>query len=332
VDTINDGLNSGGKFKFPIAGDGGNDTLKIENGTTLSDLDFERSGTDWILAIRSTMDQGKEITTLNDQLIIQNYTNVDRTVENISFSDGTTVQLKEWQIGTSGKDILSGNSRMYGGRGDDTYVVDSVNDIIVENINAGTDTVQSNISYTLGTNVENLTLTGSSAISATGNALNNSLIGNSAANQLTGGKGRDILYGGVGNDTYFFNLGDGIDKIYDYDMGANTTSGGNDTVKFGTGITKSSVALFKSGSDFILSYGAGDQITLANQSISNNVIEKVTLSDGNYLTSFDMDRIIQSMNAYAISHEIAISSIDTVKANQDLMNIVAGGWHNQAVI
>ncbi|MDD2369875.1 MAG: hypothetical protein PHQ90_11270, partial [Sulfuricurvum sp.] len=70
-----------------------------------------------------------------------------------------------------------------------------------------------------------------------------------------------------------------------------------------------------------------DTVTITNQSVAENAIEKVSLSDGNYLTSNDINTIIQSMNSYASSHDIAITSIDSVKANQDLMNIVAAGWH-----
>ncbi len=57
----------------------------------------------------------------------------------------------------------------------------------------------------MGSNVENLTLTGSSAINGTGNTLNNSITGNSAANTLNGGTGKDILTGAAGNDTFIFN-------------------------------------------------------------------------------------------------------------------------------
>jgi Ca2+-binding RTX toxin-like protein len=73
--------------------------------------------------------------------------------------------------------------------------------VVTEQLNEGTDTVQSAVTYMLGANVENLTLTSGAAINGTGNSLNNVLIGNSASNTLTGGAGNDTLDGGVGNDT-----------------------------------------------------------------------------------------------------------------------------------
>jgi Ca2+-binding RTX toxin-like protein len=49
---------------------------------------------------------------------------------------------------------------MEGGAGDDTYVVNIVGDVILENTLAGSDTVISSISYNLGVNLENLQLIG----------------------------------------------------------------------------------------------------------------------------------------------------------------------------
>lgn len=89
----------------------------------------------------------------------------------------------------SGNDLLDGglgNDTMLGGAGDDTYVVDSASDIVIEGVNAGSDTVRSSVTYTLSNEVEKLLLTGTAAINGCGTHLENHLVGNSAANTLYG--------------------------------------------------------------------------------------------------------------------------------------------------
>src|SRR3569623_1466630 len=106
----------------------------------------------------------------------------------------------------SPKNILTGNSltnTLTGGLGDDTYVI-STGDVVVEAANAGTDTVVSDVTYTLAANVENLTLTGTEEINGTGNALDNILDGNSVANEIMGGDG---------NDTYYISAGDAVSEL-----------------------------------------------------------------------------------------------------------------------
>ncbi|EJM98163.1 calcium-binding protein, partial [Phyllobacterium sp. YR531] len=56
-----------------------------------------------------------------------------------------------------------------------------------------------------GQHIENVLLTGSASINATGNALNNYLVGNSGANIISGGAGNDVLSGGAGRDAFVFN-------------------------------------------------------------------------------------------------------------------------------
>jgi subtilisin family serine protease/Ca2+-binding RTX toxin-like protein len=136
----------------------------------------------------------------------------------------------------SGNDTLNGGTGddiLIGGNGNDIYVVDSIGDVIVEALNAGIDTVQSSISYILKNNIENLTLTGISAINGAGNNLNNTINGNSGDNiliggagidTLTGNAGNDILVGGIGNDVLTGGLGADIFRF-------NATNEGLDNIK-----------------------------------------------------------------------------------------------------
>ncbi len=107
----------------------------------------------------------------------------------------------------------TGNDRLIGGLNEDTYVVDSLKDIVSEQTGGGRDTIEARISYDLDAQakakvifgaVEDLTLLeGRAALKATGNALANTLRGNSNANTLDGKGGIDTMQGLGGNDTYF---------------------------------------------------------------------------------------------------------------------------------
>jgi Ca2+-binding RTX toxin-like protein len=126
-----------------------------------------------------------------------------------SVIDGIGNDLNNSITGNIAANVINGGvgaDTMNGGAGNDTYIVDNVGDRITEGTNAGTDTVQSSVTYTLANNVENLTLTGSANINATGNTMSiQTLIGNSGNNVLTGGMARDLLTGNAGSDTFDYN-------------------------------------------------------------------------------------------------------------------------------
>ena len=124
--------------------------------------------------------------------------------------------------GMDGNDTLNGRAgadQMSGGLGNDTYYVDNAGDLVNENRNEGTDGVVSSITWQLDLNVENLTLTGTGNLSATGNTLDNVLIGNKGANVLIGGAGNDTLTGGAGNDVFVYATGFGNDTVTDFHSG-----------------------------------------------------------------------------------------------------------------
>jgi Ca2+-binding RTX toxin-like protein len=140
--------------------------------------------------------------------------------------------------GDGGDDRLDGGTgadHMFGGTGNDLYVVDNIGDAVTETEAGpagGIDIVLSTVSFTLGANVENLTLTGKGAIDGTGNTLDNVIIGNDASNTLDGGAGNDTLRGNAGYDTLLGGQGDdwlyggaGKDTL-DGGTGADTMAGG----------------------------------------------------------------------------------------------------------
>ncbi len=116
---------------------------------------------------------------------------------------------------------------MQGGGGSDKYIVDNVDDKVVELTGSGTDLIESSVTFTLASFVENLTLTGPDTINGAGNDLNNLITGNGSANKLeglansdtlSGGGGADTLDGGLGNDRLIGGLGDDtyvVDSIVD---------------------------------------------------------------------------------------------------------------------
>jgi VCBS repeat-containing protein len=226
----------GGTGADNLQGGAGDDTYVVDNAGDIV-TEAANAGTDTVSSsISYTLTDNVENLTLAGSA---NLAGSGNALNNILIGNSGNNQL----FGDAGNDTLNGGlgaDTMAGGIGDDTYVVDNVGDVVTEAVNAGTDTVQSSITYTLTDNVENLTLTGTANIDGTGNELNNVITGNSGANNLFGGAGDDILDGGVGADTLQGGTGDDtyiVDNVGD--VVVENAGEGTDTVQSSVNYTLS---------------------------------------------------------------------------------------------
>ena len=235
-----------------IDGLGSNDTLMGGDGNDLliggvgSDSLVGGTGND-IYNVDNSGDVVTELASAGTDLVKSSVTYaLPANVENLILTgttaiNGTGNTLANTLTGNTGNNILNGSTgadQLKGGTGNDTYNVDNSGDVVTELASAGTDLVKSSVTYALPANVENLTLTGTTAINGTGNTLVNIITGNTANNTLNGSNGNDtvngnggndLVIGGSGNDTLIGGLG--IDKfVYNTNAPFTTSGFGTDTI------------------------------------------------------------------------------------------------------
>ena len=251
-------------------------------------------------------------------------------VENIILTGSTAIN----GTGNGLDNVLDGSQNtaantLIGGSGNDTYVV-GAGDTVVEKSNAGTDTVQSLVTWTLGVNFENLTLIGSAAINGIGNTAKNVMTGSSAANVLTGadgndslrgGGGNDTLNGGNGDDTFLFGRGEGQDVVQD-------ASGTADKILYDAGINPLDVVISRQANDLRLSiHGSPDSVTVQNWYIgTTNRTETFQTGNGQTLVSTQVDQLIQAMASF--SQQTGLTWDQAIDQRpQDVQTVLAASWH-----
>jgi trimeric autotransporter adhesin len=183
------------------------------------------------------------------------YTIAARTdLENITLTGTTNINA----IGNVNSNFLIGNAAnntldsgvagaadtFFGYNGNDVYIINNSSSVVFDqftlrgdtlaSLDSGTDLIKSSVSYDCSTyaiEVENLTLTGTSAINGTGNTFNNVITGNAAVNVLDSGGGDDTLNGGLGADTMIGSGNDVFIVDNDLDKINETSIGGSGTAK-----------------------------------------------------------------------------------------------------
>ena len=214
-------------------------------------------------------------------------------------------------------------STMSGGDGNDTFVVNSARDKVLENAGDGSDTVIASITYTLGANLENLTLSGSYAFFGGGNTAANVITGSDTANiiwggagddrlsgmggadslfgdtgndVLDGGLGKDWMVGGVGNDSYMFGRGYGSDWIIEN----NSATQSNDRIEFLTGIRSDQIWFQHKGDNLEVSIiGTTDKLIIQDWYLgSEHLIEQFKVYDGMMLMGADVEALATAMAGF----------------------------------
>ncbi len=270
-----DDILDGGSGADLMAGGDGNDTYLVDDAGDQI-IDGYAQGTDRVeSSIAYRLGAGLEELVLTGTMDLDGWGNaganllVGNAGANRLFGEAGNDRLE----GGDGDDLLdggAGSDTLVGGAGNDTYRLDTAGDVVVEVAGEGIDTVEAGFTCTLGSEVENLILTGSAALNATGNALDNHLTGNSGANLLDGGLGADLLEGGSGNDTYLVdNLGDLVSE--GFGQGYDTVKS---SVSFSLGANLEYLTL--TGSAAI--DGTGNE--LANSLIGNEAANLLSGGDG----------------------------------------------------
>ena len=308
----------GGVGADTLVGGAGNDTYYVDNASDVT-TEASSAGTDMVIAsVNWTLAANVE----------------NLTLAGTSAINGTGNTLANTINGNSADNVLDGGAgtdTLIGGAGNDTYILNVATDIVTENANEGTDTVKIGVTYTLGANVENLTLTGTSAVNGTGNALSNVLTGNSAVNTLTGGAGNDtldgaagtdILVGGTGNDTYWLGRGYGADSATENDA----TAGNTDVARFDVTVSNDQLWFVKNGNNLEVSIiGTSDKLTLNNWYLGNQYhVEQFKTSNGKTLLDSQVQNLVGAMAAFsppAAGQTTLPSSYAT-----SLSTVIAANW------
>ncbi len=312
-----------------LIGGAGNDTYIVDNtGDVITEA--LSAGTD---SVQSSVTY--TIAANVENLILLNTTAINGTGNTLAnyLTGNSAINTLTGLAGDDTLDGKGGADKLTGGAGNDTYIVDNTGDVITENASEGTDTVKSSVTYTLATNVENLTLLNTSAINGTGNTSANALTGNSAINTLTGlagndtidgGAGNDSLVGGTGNDAYLFRRTDGQDTINDY----STTTTDVDTLKLTDGITSTEPVIVKQNGDLYVFVNGTNYVKIASQfSATTYGIERLEVSDGHYVSRQDIESIVNTMSSINNNAGLDVmQKYNAMMADQTYISTLAQTW------
>ncbi|WP_216656289.1 Ig-like domain-containing protein [Campylobacter sp. RM16188] len=320
LDSVMIGVSDGKEFvkkelKFNILGyqyDGGdmlidssysNNTIKISK-SNISDIDFSRHIDDLLLHLP------------NGTITISKYFNKNKTVSFLEFKDGTKINISNDNLQESTKSWWQLKPSVSLKHSGIVFGIDKK-----ENINGSK---QNDVIITSG---------GKDNVDA---GKGNDIIFAGNYDTIKAGKGDDTivsrgnsatLIGSDGDDVYIISSKSNNNIIKDKEL-INLINGGNDTIRLSGDITKQDITFSRTGTfskDLLVRY-KDNSLIVKNQSNKYSAVEKLELDNGNYITRDQIDKIIQDINAFAKDNGISSINHDTIRNNNDMMNIVMNGW------
>ncbi|URK88275.1 calcium-binding protein [Rhizobium sp. RCAM05350] len=303
-----DDVIDGGAGADLLSGGTGNDTYVVDNAGDI----LQEKGDEWdIDVVKSSV-----------SFSLANKAQVFGVIENLTLTGNAAIN----GTGNAGNNVLRGNNGanvLSGGAGNDIYVV-GAGDKVNEAGSSGTDLVISSVSFSLANTaqavggVENLTLSGTAAINATGNAGNNVLTGNSAAN---------VLSGGAGNDTYIVGAKDKVDE---------TGASGTDLVKSSVNFSLSNKVqslgdvenLMLTGSAAISATGNALNNVLTGNEGANTLCglagnDTYVVGDGDFVD----ESVSGSAGTDVVRSSVNFDLSNTAQAAGSIENLVLTGWY-----
>ena len=203
-----------------------NDTIVFGKGISFRDLVFRSVGQTLLILVDGDEQQGVKISSF--------FYNINNKIENLRFYDGTIVHLSDIGLTLQQTDAKAGS-----------LTATNYDDIIH---------VTEESTRVWGKGGNDIIYGGAGDDDLRGEGGNDELYGGAGDDNLYGGNGDDILFGGAGNDDmngedgrdiYLYNLGDGLDTIYD---GASSKEEG-DVIRFGEGISLDDITFETDGSN-----------------------------------------------------------------------------------
>jgi Ca2+-binding RTX toxin-like protein len=265
IDQLNSGAGNdtldGGSGNDQLAGDVGNDVYIVRAGSgndTINNSDtllthddvlrFEGIASDQLVGMRFSgtnliIDYGS-----GDSATITGYfSGVTREITHFEFADGIVFD----------KNALFAHYAVHGAAAAETLTATSASETIYAG--GGNDTMAGQ--------------DGNDALFGEDGADN--LSGGNGDDTLDGGAGNDFLNGGTGNDVYVLRAGSGTDSV----TNVEATSNHYDVLRFEGIVSTGLTSVQHVGSNLVISYGAGDKVTVNSQFTTTGQIAEVQFAD-----------------------------------------------------